>query len=146
MDLLEYLENNFEGPKLIPTDPVKKEAANELLKYTGVLTKTAFLALSKPEPEVAQESGPAFDYLEDALGKFADGPFFMGPFSIVDIAYAPFVERFQIVFPRLKNYDITADRPKLLKWIEELNKIDAYTTTKADPEKIIETYKRRLAN
>lgn len=93
-----------------------------------------------------QESGPAFDYLENALGKFADGPFFLGQFSVVDIAYAPFVERFQIVFPRFKNYDITDDRPKLLKWIEELHKIDAYTTTKADPEKIAETYKKRLVS
>jgi len=146
LDLLEYLENNFEGPKFIPMDPVKKEAAKELLKYTDTFTKSAFSALSKPEPEVVQESGPAFDYLENALGKFADGPFFLGQFSVVDIAYAPFVERFQIVFPRLKNYDITVDRPKLLKWIEELYKIDAYTTTKSDPEKIVETYKRRLVS
>jgi len=146
LDLLEYLENNFEGPKLFPTDPAKKEAANELLKYIDTFTKNLFVALTKPEPEAPQEAGPALDYLENALGKFADGPFLLGQLSVVDIAYGPFVERFQVVFPVLKNYDITADRPKLLKWIQELHKIEAYAKTVAEPELIIETYKRILAN
>nr|ACN40973.1 unknown [Picea sitchensis] len=146
LDLLEYLENNFEGPKLFPTDPAKKEAANELLKYIDTFTKNVFVALTKPEPEAPQEAGPALDYLENALGKFADGPFLLGQLSAVDIAYGPFVERFQVVFPVLKNYDITADRPKLLKWIQELHKIEAYAKTVAEPELIIETYKRILAN
>lgn len=144
LDLLEYLENNFEGPKLFPTDPAKKEAANELLKYTDTFTKNVFVALTKPEPEVAEEARPALDYLENALGKFADGPFFLGQLSLVDIAYGPFVDRFQLVFPELKNYDITTDRPKLLKWIQELHKIDAYAKTKVDPETIVEIYKKRL--
>jgi len=146
LDLLEYLENNFEGPKLFPTDPVKKKAANELLKYTDTFTKNLFVAFLKPEPEAAQEAGPVLDYLENALGKFADGPFLLGQLSLVDIAYVPFVERFQIVFPVLRNYDITADRPKLLKWIQELNKIEAYAKTKIEPETAIEIYKKHLAN
>jgi len=146
LDLLKYLENNFEGPKLLPTDPAKKEAANELLKYTDTFSKSGFVALTKPEPEVVQEVGPALDYLENALGKFADGPFFLGQLSLVDIAYGPFFERYQIVFPVLKNYDITANRPKLLKWIQELHKIDAYAKTTADPKIIVEIYKRLLAN
>jgi len=146
LDLLEYLENNFEGPKLFPTDPVKKKAANELLKYIDTFTKNLFVAFLKPEPEAAQEAGPVLDYLENALGKFADGPFLLGQLSLVDIAYVPFVERFQIVFPVLRNYDITADRPKLLKWIQELNKIEAYAKTKIEPETAIEIYKKHLAN
>ena len=35
-----------------------------------------------------------------------------------DVAYIPFVERFQIAFSALWNYDIAAGRPKLAKWIE----------------------------
>jgi len=146
LDLLEYLENNFEGPKLFPTDPAKTEAATELLKYTDTFTQNLFVALTKPEPEAAQEAGPALDYLENALGKFADGPFLLGQFSVVDIAYGPFFERFQVVFPALKNYDITAGRPKLLKWIQELHKIEGYAKTVADPEIIVGIYKKRLAN
>lgn len=145
LDLLEYIENNFEGPKLSPTEPEKKEVANELLKYSETFQKTVFMALIKPETEVAEAAAPALDYLENALGKFSDGPFFLGEFSMVDIAYAGLFERFQIVYPALKNYDITIGRPKLLKWIQEVNKIDAYTKTKPKPEEVVETYKMILA-
>ena len=36
----------------------------------------------------------------------------------VDIAYVPFIERFQIFFENIKNYDITKGRPNLQKFIE----------------------------
>lgn len=36
----------------------------------------------------------------------------------VDIAFIPFVERFQPLLLELKNYDITSGRPKLAAWIE----------------------------
>ena len=36
----------------------------------------------------------------------------------VDVAYIPFVERFQIVFSEVFKHDITAGRPKLAAWIE----------------------------
>lgn len=36
----------------------------------------------------------------------------------VDIAYIPFVDRFQIVFAEVFKHDITEGRPKLAAWIE----------------------------
>lgn len=36
----------------------------------------------------------------------------------VDMSYAPFIERFHLVFSDIKNYDITEGRPKLALWIE----------------------------
>ncbi|KAF3947259.1 hypothetical protein CMV_026581, partial [Castanea mollissima] len=42
------------------------------------------------------------------------------------------------------NYDITAGRPKLTKWIEEVNKIDAYKATKTDPKVIVELFSARF--
>ncbi|MED6196133.1 hypothetical protein PIB30_044399, partial [Stylosanthes scabra] len=62
--------------------------------------------------------GPIFDSLENALGKFDDGPFFLGQFSWVDIAYVPFIERFQLVFAEVFKHDITEGRPKLRAFIE----------------------------
>ena len=88
--------------------------------------------------------GGVFDHLETALHKFDDGPFFLGQFSLVDIAYVPFIERFQPFLDDVWKFDITAGRPKLAAWIEELNKIDAYTQTKCDPEALIKFYKQRF--
>lgn len=36
----------------------------------------------------------------------------------MDIAYAPFIERFQTFLLEVKNYDITKGRPKLDLWIK----------------------------
>jgi len=139
--LLKYLEDNFEGPKLLPNDPPKQQFAEELLAYIDTFTKTVYTSF-KGDP--VTEAVGAFDYLETALHKFKDGPFFLGQFSLVDIAYAPFVERFQIFLQDAWKYDITAGRPKLAAWIEELNKIDAYTQTKCNPEELIQQYKQRF--
>ncbi|KAE9464448.1 hypothetical protein C3L33_03611, partial [Rhododendron williamsianum] len=76
----------------------------------------------------------AFDYFEMALSKFDDGPFLLAEFSLVDIAYAPFIERFQPFLLDLKKYDITAGRPKLAAWIKEMNKNVAYKQTQRDPK------------
>ncbi len=39
-------------------------------------------------------------------------------FIQVDIAYAPFIERFQPFLLDVKKYDILAGRPKLAAWIK----------------------------
>jgi len=41
----------------IKQDAAKKEAADELLKYTDTFTKNAFIALTKSDSETAQEVG-----------------------------------------------------------------------------------------
>ncbi|KAM4109123.1 hypothetical protein ACB094_03G097500 [Castanea mollissima] len=142
LDLIRYVDINFEGPSLRPDDLAKKEFAHEeLLPYIDTFNKTVYTSF---KGDAVKEASPAFDHLENALHKFDDGPFFLGQFSLVDIAYIPFVERFQIFFSAMWNYDITTGRPKLAKWIEELNKIDAYKSTKADPKVIVETFKARF--
>lgn len=141
IDLIKYVDANFEGPSLLPDDPAKKEFAEELFSYTDTLNKTVFTSF---EGDLAKEAGPAFDHLENALQKFDDGPFLLGQFSLVDIAYIPFIERFQIFLSEVFKYDITAGRPKLAAWIEELNKIGAYKQTKTDPKELVEFYKKRF--
>uniref|UniRef100_A0A7N2R8D8 Glutathione S-transferase n=1 Tax=Quercus lobata TaxID=97700 RepID=A0A7N2R8D8_QUELO len=119
----------------------KKEFAEELIAYTDTFNKTVYTSF---KGDTVKEAGPAFDHLENVLHKFDDGPFFLGQFSFVDIAYIPFVERFQVFFSAVWNYDITTGRPKLTRWIEELNKIDAYKPTKVDAKVVIESYKARF--
>ncbi|XP_025801817.1 protein IN2-1 homolog A-like [Panicum hallii] len=79
--------------------------------------------------EISELVAPALDKVEEALGRFSDGPFFLGQSrSAVDMVYAPFVERFKDFFAAVKQYDMTRGRP----WIQELNKIDAYAATWGD--------------
>nr|XP_027089577.1 protein IN2-1 homolog B-like [Coffea arabica]XP_027089580.1 protein IN2-1 homolog B-like [Coffea arabica] len=141
IEIINYFEENFEGPSVLPDDPARKAFAEKLLSYSnsfygGVIS--SFMANG------AGKTGAAFDYLEDALGKFDDGPFFLGQFSLVDMVFAPHIEMFQPFLLDFKKYDITEGRPKLAAWIEEVNKIKAYTATKFDPDKLLATLKRRF--
>ncbi|CAK9142935.1 unnamed protein product [Ilex paraguariensis] len=115
LDLIKYIDSNFEGPSLFPDDPSKKEFAEELLSYTDSFCKAVIASFKVDGNDGA---GAAFDYIETALSKFDDGPFFLGQFSLVDIAYVPFIERFQPFLLDVKNYDITVGRPKLATRIE----------------------------
>ncbi|KAL0002949.1 hypothetical protein SO802_016730 [Lithocarpus litseifolius] len=107
LDLIKYIDSHFEGPSLFPHDPDKKEFAEELLSYTDTFNR-AVISSFKGD---GNEADAAFDYIEAALSKFEDGPFFLGQFSLVDIAYAPFIERFHPLFLDVKKHDIIAGRP-----------------------------------
>ncbi|XP_052172640.1 glutathione S-transferase L3-like isoform X2 [Diospyros lotus] len=119
-------------------DPVKHKFAEELLSYSDTMSKIVFSSF-KGDP--VKEVGSTFDHLEEALHKFDDGPFFLGQFSLVDIAYITLTERFYPFLQEVWKYDLTSGRPKLAAWIEEMNKIDAYAQTKQDPKVIVEIYK-----
>nr|XP_027089385.1 protein IN2-1 homolog B-like [Coffea arabica] len=137
LDLIKYLDENFEGPSLLPNDPAKREFAEHLLSYSDSFNGAGFSSSEQMESvklvsdhvfwllipvnfdaKVHYLIRCCFDYLENALGKFDDGPFFLGTFSLVDVAYAPFVERFQLFASDVKKYDVTEGRPKLAAWIE----------------------------
>jgi glutathione S-transferase len=62
----------------------------------------------------------------------------------VDIAYVPFIERLEIAFSGLENYDITAGRPNLAKWLKAMNTVDAYNETKLEHSVLLDIYKRML--
>ncbi|XP_021891501.1 glutathione S-transferase L3-like isoform X1 [Carica papaya] len=117
LELIKYVDCNFEGPSLLPDDPAKKDFAEEMVKYTDTFIMFIFTSF---KGDTIKEAGPAFDHLENSLHKFDDGPFFLGGFSLVDIANIPFVERFQLFFLDVWKYDIREGRPKLAAWIEDL--------------------------
>ncbi|KAJ4704804.1 Glutathione S-transferase family protein [Melia azedarach] len=141
INLTKYIDSNFEGPSLFPNDPEKRNFGEELLSSADTFAMNLFASL---KGDTIKETGDAFDQLEKALQKFDDGPFFLGQFSLVDIAYIPFVDRFFIVLKEALQYDITSGRPKLGAWIEELNKIDAYEQTKPDSKELVEYFKKKF--
>ncbi|KAK1312171.1 Glutathione S-transferase L3 [Acorus calamus] len=141
LDLVKYIDSHFDGPPLLPNDPAKQEFAEELLAYSDTFNKVTYGSFtSKEDPET--KIGPTYDYLENALSKFDDGPFFLGQFSLVDVVYGPFIERFHIFFLDVKKYDIFKGRPKLSLWFEELSKIEAYAQTQRDPQELLTIYKK----
>ncbi|XP_010534441.1 PREDICTED: glutathione S-transferase L2, chloroplastic [Tarenaya hassleriana] len=141
LDLIKYIDTHFEGPSLAPDGPEKEELADELLSYTGSFYKAV---TSTFKGEGSDDADAAFDYVEKALSGFEEGPFFLGQFSLVDVAYVPFIERFHLFSKDVMNVDITSQRPNLALWIQEMNKIEAYAQTRQDPRELVERYKNRF--
>ncbi|KAJ8533965.1 hypothetical protein K7X08_007289 [Anisodus acutangulus] len=75
LDLIKYVDSNFEGPSLLPDDPEKLKFAEELIAYSDSVVKEVFGNL---KGDAEKHAGPQFDYLEKALDKFDDRPFFLG--------------------------------------------------------------------
>uniref|UniRef100_A0A3Q7E864 GST N-terminal domain-containing protein n=1 Tax=Solanum lycopersicum TaxID=4081 RepID=A0A3Q7E864_SOLLC len=132
--LVKYVDCNFEGPSFMPdkyTDLSQMMHGNWLVRIDHVFVETHHVLFVKcflcKLTVLTLVLGAQFDYLEKALHKFDDGPFFLGQFS----------QGF--------NYDITTERPKLAKWIEEMNNLDGYKQTKVlEQEKMVEYYKNRF--
>ncbi|CDP06686.1 unnamed protein product [Coffea canephora] len=142
LDLIKYIDENFEGPRLLPDDAEKQKFAEEVIAYSDTFVRTEYASFKAEDP--VKEAGGGFDYLEAALQKFDDGPFFLGQtISLPDITYAPFLERLKGFFEDVWKYDITSGRPALAAWVEEIDKIDAYKQTKCDINKTIQFYKIR---
>ncbi|KAH9651402.1 glutathione S-transferase L2 [Citrus sinensis] len=131
LNLMKYIDSHFEGPSLFPDGRFKEniitcfqEFAEELFSYTDTFNKTARSSLEGD----GNEARAAFHYFETPLSKFNDGPFLQGQFSLADIACAPFIERCKPFLLEVKKYDITAGRPQLATWIEEM-KNEAFNQT-----------------
>lgn len=93
--------------------------SENLLSYTNTFNLVVITSLKGGSEN---EISTAFDYLELALFKFTDGTFFLGQFSLVDIAHAPFIERFYPLLLDVKKYDITTGRPMLTSWLETFHR------------------------
>lgn len=65
------------------------------------------------------------------------------PFQ-ADVAYVTILERVQIYYSHLRNYDIAQGRPSLEEFIDEMNKIEAYAQTKNDPLFLLDLAKNHL--
>ncbi|KAE8783169.1 Protein IN2-1 [Hordeum vulgare] len=143
LDLIKYIDTNFQGPAFLPQDPAKRQFADELIAYADAFTRALYSPLISQVAK-SDEAVAALDKIEAALSKFSDGPFFLGQFSLVDIAYVTILERVQIYYSHLRNYEITKDRPNLERYTEDMNKIEAYKQTKNAPLTLLEAAKRHL--
>ncbi|XP_051230792.1 protein IN2-1 homolog B isoform X1 [Lolium perenne] len=143
LDLTKYMDSNFEGPKLFPDDFEKQRLGEELLTYSDTFNQVVLASLTS-KGGVTAEAVAALDKIEDSLSKFDDGPFFLGQFSLVDIAYAPFVDGFKVFFAGIQNYDTTAGRPNIQRFVEEMDSIAAYSKTKQDPQELLALTRNKL--
>jgi glutathione S-transferase len=117
--IAEYLDETI-APRLHPEDAVERAVNRAWTDYVpsfaAAVTATAY-ADTEAEYEKAAAGIPAvFERLEKALEKHGAGPFFNGArYSLVDAAYAPFLQRY-FFLDRVKRLGIIEKFPRLQAW------------------------------
>ena len=122
--IAEYLEETA-SPRLHPEDPIAR-ARNRawtdfVTTFASAISQTAYANTEEEFVARAAKIAGPFGKLEDALAKRGNaGPYFNGPkLSLVDAAYAPFLQRYTFM-DRLRRLGVIEQFPLLTAWRDAL--------------------------
>jgi glutathione S-transferase len=124
--IAEYLDETI-TPRLHPEDPVQRAINRAWTDYvptfSSSVTGVAYAADEAAYKAAAEKIAPALGQLERALEKQSPaGPLFNGAkYSLVDAAYAPFLQRYYFL-DRIKPLGVIEKFPRLKAWAEALMK------------------------
>src|ERR671938_126592 len=132
--IIEYLDETVE-PRLHPEDPIQRAINRAWTDYvptfSSSVTGCAYAASEADYQKAIVKIPEAFDRLEKALEKQGSGPFFNGArYSLVDAAYAPFLQRY-VFLDRVKRLGHIEKFPRLKAWCEAL--LDRASTHPSPP-------------
>ena len=121
----EYLDETIE-PRLHPADPIERAINRAWTDYVptfaSTVTATAYADTEDDYNKAAAGIPGPFERLEKALEKQGGGPFFNGTkYSLVDAAYAPFLQRY-LFLDRVKKLGHIENYPRLKAWSDALMK------------------------
>ena len=122
--IAEYLDETA-APRLHPEDPIARARNRAWTDYVptfaSAISNTAYSDTEEEFVARAAKISEPFNKLHDALAKRGnDGPYFNGSgFSLVDAAYAPFLQRYTFM-DRLRRLGIIEKFPHLAAWRDAL--------------------------
>jgi glutathione S-transferase len=141
--IAEYLDETI-APRLHPDDPILRAINRAWTDYVPTfassVTATGYADDEASYKASAEKIPGTFERLERALEKQDTGPFFNGAkYSLVDAAYAPFLQRY-FFLDRVKPLGIIEKFPRLKAWAETLVR---RPSTHSFPEAEFETLYRQ---
>jgi len=145
--IAEYLDETIE-PRLHPQNPVARAVnrawTDYIATFADVVTAVAYVD-SKAAYDAAVAKIPVpFERLERALETQGEGPFFNGvDYSLVDAAYAPFLQRY-VFLDRVKRLGQIEKFPRLKAWADAL--LARPSTHSFPPDEFEALYRRNLQN
>jgi glutathione S-transferase len=118
----EYLDETI-APRLHPKDPIERALNRAWTDYVPTfacaVTATAYADTEEDYNKAAAAIPVPFERLEKALEK-GGGPYFNGAeYSLVDAAYAPFLQRY-VFLDRVRKLGHIEKFPRLKAWTEAL--------------------------
>jgi glutathione S-transferase len=119
----EYLDETI-SPRLHPEDPIERAINRAWTDYVPTfaesVTGSAYADSEAEYKEATAKIPTAFERLEKALEKQGKGPLFNGTkYSLVDAAYAPFLQRY-FYLDRVKKLGLIEKYPRVKAWAEAL--------------------------
>lgn len=122
--IAEYLDETA-APRLHPEDALARARNRAWTDYVptfaNAISDTAYSDSEQEFADKAAKMAGPFKKLDDALAQRGNaGPYFNGPkFSLVDAAYAPFLQRYTFM-DRVKPLGIIEKFPRLVAWRDAL--------------------------
>ena len=122
--IAEYLDETA-SPKLHPEDPLARARnrawTDYVTTFASAISQTAYANTEEEFLARAEKIDAPFKKLEEALAKRGNaGPYFNGPrLSLVDAAYAPFLQRYTFM-DRLRRLGTIEHYPLLSAWRDAL--------------------------
>ena len=122
--ILEYLEDRYPTPALLPADAASRGAARQLMLWSGDYFAPAWKAWMAPRftdvsPEdrsVGEGRDAMASHLDVLAERLAGSDWLVGSYSLADVCYAPFVT----VLDMLGLGDLLATRPAVAAWVRRL--------------------------
>ena len=121
--ICEYLDD-VAAPRLHPEDPVRRAVNRAWIEYmpgcVDIISGHAYADDEAGYERAAAKIPAAFAKLEQALADQQGGPFFNGAaYSLVDAAYAPFLQR-HLFLERIRRLGHIDRFPRVKAWAEAL--------------------------
>ena len=121
--IAEYLDETI-APRLHPEDPAERAVNRAWTDYVpsfaAAITAAAYADDEAGFRHAVAQMPVAFERLERALERQGAGPFFNGArYSLVDAAYAPFLQRY-LFLDRVKPLGTLEAFPRVKAWAEAL--------------------------
>ena len=137
-DIMYKLERDYpQNYPLIPAEADKRDRMQTLLRLERSAFSQWFRWLTTPNFPGLNTMGNEMDKIlkeVDTALKDSGGPYFMGKdFTLVDVMFAPFLERMSASLPYYKGFESRSDKyPHLLTWYATMDTREAYKGIKSD--------------
>jgi glutathione S-transferase len=124
--ILEYLEERYPSPALLPAGAARRALARQLMLWSGDYLAPPWKAWMAPrfsadvrpeDPSVQQGRDAVAVHLDVLEAHLRGGTWLVGDYSLADVCYAPLVTTFALVGLG----DLVDARPAVRGWIERLD-------------------------
>ena len=145
--IAEYLDETI-SPRLHTEDPVARAMNRAWTDYVpsfaAAVTGCAYADSEADYRKAVADIPVAFERLEKALAKQGNGPYFNGAsYSLVDAAYAPFLQRY-VFLDRIHKIGQLENYPRLKAWTEAImNRPSTHSFPAAEFEAMYRTNVKR---